>query len=114
MKIELEFTKFQVHFISTQLDMFENGMAKMNFRIQPSDKKLVLSICSDIADKFHNKIRSINKELKPRKKPYKFTLKWHQAYALNKLMFAATLNAANTEDCGIGGNIQMIIGQKLA
>jgi len=113
MKIELEFTKFQVHFISTQLDLFENGMAQMNFRIQPNDKKLVLSICSDIADKFHNKSRSIKNEFKPRKKPYKITLKWHQAYALNTLIFAATLNSRDKEDIAIGSNLQMIIGEKI-
>lgn len=114
MKIELELSKFQIQFIATQLELFENGMAQMNFRIQPQDKKLVLSICSDIADKFHNKNRTIAKDLKPRKKPYKIGLKWYQAYALNTLIFAATLNSKDQTDISIGNNLQMIIGQKLA
>lgn len=114
MKIELEFTKFQVHFISTQLEAFETGLAQMNFVIQPNDKKLILSICSDISDKFHNKSRSIKKDLKPRKKPYKFTLKWHQVYALNIMIFAATINSRDKEDIAIGSNLQMILGQKTA
>lgn len=114
MKIELEFSKFQIHYISRQMELFENGLAQMNFIIQPKDKKLILSICSDISDKFHNKSRSILKELKPKKKPYKFTLKWYQVYALNTLIFAATQNANNREDVAIGQNLQMVIGQKLA
>lgn len=113
MKIEIEFSKFQIHFISSQMELFENGMAQMNFNIQPNDKKLILSICSDMSDKFYNKSRSILKELKPRKKPYKFTLKWHQIYALNLLIFAGTLNSKDTEDIAIGKALQMIIGEKL-
>ena len=41
------------------------------------------------------------------------TLKWYEAYALNVLIFSATLNATNKEDVSIGNNLQMIIGQKL-
>lgn len=114
MKIELKFTKFQIHFISTQMELFETGMAQMNFNIQPSDKKLILSICSDISDKFHNKSRWIIKESNQAKKAYKMSLKWYQAYALNTLIFAATLNSKDRTDVAIGQSLQMIIGQKLA
>ena len=113
MKIELELSKFQIHFISHQMELFETGLAQMNFVIQPREKKLILSICSDISDKFHNKSRAIRKETKIKKKPYKMTLKWYEAYALNVLIFSATLNATNKEDVSIGNNLQMIIGQKL-
>lgn len=113
MKIELELSKFQVHFISTQMELFETGLAQMNFVIQPNDKKLILSICSDISDKFHNKSRAIQKELKPKKKPYRITLKWHQVYALNTLIFAATLNSKDRTDVAIGKALQMNLGQKL-
>ena len=44
MKIELELSKFQIHFISNQMELFETGLAQMNFVIQPREKKLVLSI----------------------------------------------------------------------
>ena len=114
MKIELGFSKFQIHFISTQMELFETGMAQMNFVMQPNDKKLILSICSDISDKFHNKSRAIIKELKPKKKPYRMTLKWYQVYALNTLIFAATLNSKDREDIAIGKSLQMKIGEKLA
>lgn len=114
MKIQLEFTKFQVHFISEQMELFETELAQFNFNIQPEQKKLIVSICSDISDKFHNKSRSIKKELKPKKKPYAFTLKWYQVYALNILLFAATINSKNKENIAIGQNLQMIIGEKLA
>lgn len=113
MKIELEFSKFQIHFISRQMELFETGLAQMNFVIQPRDKKLILSICSDISDKFHNKSRSIKSDIKPKKKPYRMTLKWYQVYALNTLIFAATLNAKDREDIAIGKSLQMIIDQKL-
>lgn len=113
MKVELELSKFQIHFISNQMELFETGFAQMNFVIQPIDKKLVLSICSDISDKFHNKSRAIRKETKIKKKPYKITLKWYEAYALNVLIFSATLNATNKEDVSIGNGLQMIIQQKL-
>ena len=113
MKVELELSKFQIHFISNQMEIFETGIAQMNFVILPRDKKLILSICSDISDKFHNKSRAIRKETKIKKKPYKITLKWFEAYALNVLIFSATLNAANKEDVSIGRNLQMMLGQKL-
>ena len=113
MKIEIELSKFQIHFISHQMELFETGLAQMNFVMQPREKKLVLSICSDISDKFHNKSRAIRKETKIKKKPYKMTLKWYEAYALNVMLFSATLNATNKEDVSIGNNLQMIIGQKL-
>lgn len=113
MKIELELSKFQIHFISNKMELFETGLAQMNFVMQPREKKLVLSICSDISDKFHNKSRAIRKETKIKKKPYKMSLKWYEAYALNVMLFSATLNANNKEDVSIGNNLQMIIGQKL-
>lgn len=113
MKVELELSKFQIHFISNQMELFETGVAQMNFVIQPSEKKLLLSICNDISDKFHNKSRAIRKEQKLKKKPYKMTLKWYQAYALNVILFSATLNAKDKEDVLISNSIQMIIGQKL-
>ena len=113
MKIELELSKFQIHFISHQMELFETGLAQMNFVMQPREKKLILSICSDISDKFHNKSRAIRKETKIKKKPYKITLKWYEAYALNVLIFSATLNSTNKEDVSIGNNLQMIKEQKL-
>jgi hypothetical protein len=114
MKIQLELSKFQIHFISMQMELFETGLAQMNFVIQPRDKKLILSICSDISDKFHNKSRAILKELKPKKKPYRITLKWYQVYALNILIFAATLHSNDREDIAICKSLQMIMDQKLA
>lgn len=113
MKVELEFTKFQIQFISQKMELFETGLAQINFVMQPRDQKLILSICSDISDKFHNKSRAISKEIKIKKKPYKFTLKWYQAYALNVMLFSATIGSTNKEDVAIGNNLQMMIGQKL-
>jgi hypothetical protein len=113
MKLKLELSKFQIHFIARQLELFDTGLQQMNFNIQPNEKKLVLSICSDISDKFHNKSRSISNETKPKKKPYEITLKWHQCYALNTLIFSATIGSRDREDIAIGQAIQMIIGAKL-
>ena len=42
------------------------------------------------------------------------TLKWYQVYALNTLIFAATLNSKDREDIAIGKSLQMKIGEKLA
>ena len=75
------------------MELFETGLAQMNFVMQPREKKLILSICSGISDKFHNKSRAIRKETKIKKKPYKITLKWYEAYALNVLIFSATPSA---------------------
>lgn len=113
MKIELELSKFQIHFIARQLELFDTGLQEMNFNIQPNEKKLVLSICSDISDKFHNKSRSLLSQTKTKKKPCTITLKWHQVYALNTLIFSATIGSIDKEDIAICNAIQMIIGAKL-
>lgn len=113
MKVELELSKFQIHFISHQMELFESGLSQLNFVMQPNEKKLILSICSNISDKFHNKSRAIRKEIKRKKTPYKITLKWHEAYALNAMIFSATIGANNKEDVAIGQNLQMVIGQNL-
>lgn len=112
MKVQLELSKFQIHFISDQMELFETKLAQTNFVIQPRERKLVLSICSNISDKFHNRSRTIRKEVGTKKRLYKITLKWHEAYALNALIFSTTLNASK-EDLVIGNNLQMIIGESL-
>ena len=95
------------------MELFENGLEQLNWVFQSKERKLVLSICSDISDKFHNKSRAIRKDNKPKKKPYKVTLKWYEAYALNVVICSTTINSNDIGDIAIGNNLQMKIQEKL-
>lgn len=83
---------------------------------QAQDAKLFLSISYDLSDKFNSKSRSIVKKqtLFNEKKKYSFSLKFHESFALEKIIYASLDNVTNDHQRSILKPIADSLNQKHA
>jgi hypothetical protein len=83
MNIELKVKAVQINYLSEVFSLFGN-MTQAELINKKRDTKVVISICIDIADKFSDKFKKISRSqnLFDEKKKYKFTLKYHEGYAI--------------------------------
>lgn len=115
MKIELKLTADELHYLDQRFAQVGN-VTLLSFNQQKADRKLILSILIEVADKLSAMTTKLSRKpsLFDTKKRHKITLKYHEAYAVNVYLTGA--NNLETDDYkkSMAAKLSLMLDQKLA
>ncbi|MDV6170210.1 hypothetical protein R1T16_17370 [Flavobacterium sp. DG1-102-2] len=85
MKVELKLTADELQYMAQLAGHSNSSSTLAIFMSITREKKTVMSICIDVADKFEAKYKALSRKatLFDAKKKHKISLKYHEAYAVN-------------------------------
>lgn len=114
MKIELKLSADELYYLEQRFAQVGN-ISLLSFNQQQTDRRLILSILIEVADKLTNMATKLGRKpsLFDTDKKHKVSLKYHEAYAVNVYLTGA--NNLETDDYkrSMASKLSLIIDQKL-
>lgn len=97
MKIEIKLKADQVNYLASVFESFGN-VTVQTFVNQERSRKVIISICMELSDKFSDKFKAISRKstLFDAKKKYKISLKYYEAHAISVYLRGVELNETDT------------------
>lgn len=114
MKIELKLTADELQYMDAVFKNISN-VSIVQFKAQKQDRRVVLSILVDVADKVAAMFKKLSRKttLFDTAKKHKLTLAYHEAYAVNTYLVGAKNSETDAYRLSMASKLSLQLDQKL-
>lgn len=111
MKVQLQLKAAEVHYVEAKCIQIQT----MDFKVLDKDSKRAYTVILDVLDKVMSKAKTINRSqnLFDEKKKHKLSLKFHEAYYLEKFLHGPAGNETDPYKQNLSRKVLAQLNQKM-